>query len=129
MAKFYVQCGSIDLVLMTDSADSAGMAMIDRLLAPHLWIYDDAGLTETDCLQHLMLESLMHLPTSIRISQRGFDRPDADLVPLPETVQSWHKLMVGMRRLFAQAGLDRTVAVLAGAGAIEQAFRSPNRPR
>ncbi|MCO8122957.1 hypothetical protein NHH03_14510 [Stieleria sp. TO1_6] len=129
MAKFYVQCGSIDLVISSDSVDSAAMAIIDRVLAPHLWIYDDQGLSELDCHQHLMLEALLHLPTQICVSQQGFNRKDAEIVSVPETIQTWHALMIGMQRLFAAAGLERSVAVLAGARVIDQAVKSPRLPR
>ncbi|MEM0925731.1 MAG: hypothetical protein AAGJ83_06820 [Planctomycetota bacterium] len=138
MGKFYVQCGWEKLVLATDVAESAALCMIDRLLSPHLWIYDDPELSELDCHQHLMLEALLHLPTEIRVSERGFDRYGADAASpksfqreqtdaafsVPEMIVRWHKLMVGMRRLFAEAGVPRSVAVLAGAQAIEETFRS-----
>ena len=129
MAKYYVQCGWTRLVLDSDSPESAALAVMDRILTPHLWIYDDPDLSESDCQAHLMLEALMHLPTEIRVSERGFDSDAAESIPVPETIQSWHALMVGMRRLFSQAGLKRSVAVLAGAGAIEQAVFRRSRPR
>ncbi len=129
MAKFYVQCGPTELVLSTDSAESAALSMIDRILSPHLWIYDDPDLCESDCVTHLMLEALMHLPTEIRISQQGFGRDDAATVAVPETIQTWHALMIGMRRLFTNAGLERSVAVLAGARTIDGAVAAPRLPR
>ncbi len=129
MAKFYVQCGWIRLVLTTDSAESAALAVMDRALQPHLWIYDDPGLSERDCRTHLMLEALLHLPTEIRISERGFESDQACFVSVPETVDAWHRLILGMRRLFAEAGLRRTAAVLAGAGAIKNAVEPRRRPR
>lgn len=129
MAKFYVQCGHTELVLSTDCSESAALSVVDRVLAPHLWIYDDPGLSELECRQHLMLEALMHLPTEIRVSQQGFDRSDAEMISVPETIGSWHALMIGMRRLFAAAGLERSVAVLAGAHAIDRAVSTPRLPR
>jgi len=129
MAKFYAQCGWVRLVLATDSKESAALAMMDRILAPHLWVYDDPGLSEGDCHAHLMLEALLHLPTEIRISERGFKSDEATFVSVPETISTWHALIVGMRRLFAQAGLNRTVAVLAGADAIQEAVLPRRRPR
>lgn len=129
MAKFYVQCGQTALILSSETTESAALAIVDRLLAPHLWIYDDPKLSELECRQHLMLEALMHLPTEIAISQQGHDRTDSETVSVPETIGTWHALMVGMRRLFSEAGLDRSVAVLAGAHAIDCAFTSPRQPR
>ncbi|MEO1614389.1 MAG: hypothetical protein AAFV88_00980 [Planctomycetota bacterium] len=128
MAKFYVQCGWENLVLATDVAESAALCIIDRILAPHLWIYDDPDLSELDCHRHLMLEALLHLPTEIAVSEKGLDREDAERFSVPEMIVRWHKLMIGMRRLFAEAGIQRTVAVLAGAQAIEDATLT-NKPR
>lgn len=129
MAKFYVQCGQTELVINSDALDSAALAMIDRILAPHLWIYDDPELSEMECRQHLMLEALMHLPTEIRVSEQGFGREDAATISVPETIQSWHALMVAVRRLFCEAGLNRSVAVLAGSFAIDRAVSPPRLPR
>ena len=105
MAKFYVQCGNIEVILTAETVEQAALSALDRSLQSHLWIYDDAGLSEADCHMHLMLEALMHLAPSIRISEQGFDRNDADQIGTPETVEQWHKLMVGMNRLFIAAGL------------------------
>ena len=115
MAKFYIQCGSIEVVLTADSVEQAALSALDRSLQQHLWIYDDEGLSEEDRRMHLMLEALLHLAPTIKISEKGFDRPDASQVGTPETVEHWHQLMVGMNRLFVAAGLaPRPMASIAG---------------
>ncbi|MCD0459591.1 hypothetical protein [Roseiconus lacunae] len=129
MAKFYIWCGKTELVLNSDSAESAALAMMDRLLAPHLWVYDDPGLSERDCLEHLMLEALLHLPTEIGISEIGMGGRDAQVIPVPDTIQQWHTLMIGMQRIFTEAGLDRSVAVLAGSEWIAEATSIRRLPR
>ncbi len=105
MPKFYVQCGPIQTILLADSAEHAASCALDPTLQNHLWIYDDNGLSEQDQRDHLMLEALMHLDAAIRVSEQGFDRDDALLFGTPETVDAWHRLMVGMNRLFVAAGL------------------------
>ena len=105
MPKYYVQCGPIQTVLLADSVEHAALCALDLTLQNHLWIYDDPGLGEQDRHDHLMLEALMHLDVTVRVSERGFDRPDAFLVGTPEVVENWHALMVGMSRLFVAAGL------------------------
>ena len=115
MAKYYVQCGPIQVIINADSVDSAAFAAIDKSLHSHAWIYDDKQLSEQDCRDHLMLEALMHLDPAIRISEQGFHRRDAMYVGTPETVDAWHKLMVGMKKLFVTAGLSpRTMSDVAG---------------
>lgn len=105
MAKFYVQCGNLRVVLAADSVECAAMAGLERALQSHLWIYDDLDLSDDDCRMHLMLEALMHLQPTVRVSEQGFDRDDAVAVGTPETIDRWHRLMIGINRLFVAAGL------------------------
>ncbi len=105
MPKFYVQCGPIHVVLLAESVENAAMAGLDRSLQNHLWIYDDPRLSEQDCQDHLMIEALLHLEPTVRVSEIGFDRKDASQVNVPELIVRWHEMMVGMNQLFALAGL------------------------
>lgn len=124
MAKYYVQCGPIRTILLADSIEQAAMSALDRTLQAHVWIYDDPQLSARDCHEHLMLEALLHLDPTLRISERGFDRDDAQLVGTPETVERWHSLMVGMQRLFIVAGLPaRSIAEVARTKASAPASR------
>ena len=100
MSKFYVQCGPIQTILEADSVEQAALSGLDRTLQNHLWIYDDPGLSEQDRRNHLMLEALLHLEPVVRISEQGFNRTDAHLVGTPETIDNWHRLMVGMKMSF-----------------------------
>ncbi len=128
MAKFYVQCGPLQLILVADSIRQAALSAIDKSLQTHLWIYDDAELSNQNRRDHLMIEALMHLDPTIRISEKGFDRTDAVAVGTPETIDAWHHLMVGMNRLFIAAGLTpRTMAAVAGA--TTQPTVTRHRPR
>ncbi|MDA8745773.1 hypothetical protein N9N28_14165 [Rubripirellula amarantea] len=136
MSKFYVQCGPVEVVLTADTVEQAALNAVDRSLQNHLWIYDDAGLSERDCHDHLMLEALMHMAPTIRVSERGFASVDqvnvddghAHFIGTPETVEHWHQLMVGMSRLFVAAGLTpRSMEAVAGFKASEQP--SPRLPR
>lgn len=105
MAKFYVQCGPIETILMADSAQQAALAALDQSLQSHFWIYSDPDLTAANCRDHLILEALLHLAPQVRVSERGFDRLDAVEVGTPETILAWHKLMVSIQSMFAMAGL------------------------
>lgn len=106
MAKFYVTCGSRQLVLDADSPRAAALAMIDRRLGEHLWIYDDAGLSEQDRRDHLVIESLLHLPTEVIVSERGPGSGEAGSFGVPDLIDEWDRLMTAVTRLFAAAGLS-----------------------
>lgn len=115
MAKFYVQCGPIETVLIADSAEQAAMAAINRSLQSHLWIYDDPDMHEADCRDHLMLEALLHLAPSLLVSEQGFDRSDAIQIGTPDTILLWHKLMISVQRMLAVHGLPpRNIALSGG---------------
>lgn len=130
MAKYYVQCGPIQVIISADSVDSAALAALDQNLQSHVWIYDDRQLTDQDCRDHLMLEALMHLDPAIRISEQGFDRVDAAYVGTPETVDAWHGLMMGMQKLFVTAGLSRrTMSDVAGSPGDAESRIVCRRPR
>ena len=129
MPKFYVQSGPIQMVLTAGSVEQAALSGLDRTLQAHLWIYDDPDLTEQDRRDHMMLEALLHLDPAVRVSEQGFDRADAQLIPTPETIDRWHRLMVGMQRLFVVAGLSpRSMADVATSSTSVTA-PSPRHPR
>ncbi len=128
MAKFYVQCGPIETILAADSMESAAMNALDRMLQAHLWIYDDNGLSEQDCRTHLMIEALLHLEPTIRVSEQGFNRTDALEMGTPETIEMWHRLMIGMKRLFESAGMvTRSMSSIGGTDSVP--FIAPKMPR
>ncbi len=127
MSKYYVQCGSLELVISRETAECAAIAAIDRFMAPHLWIYEDESLGDSDRLRHLMIEALLHLPSEICVSQRGFDRPDSVRISVPETVQTWHAMIVAFNRLFflARVVSETGSQAEAGDGHIDRKNRLP----
>lgn len=126
--KFYVQCGPIEVILLADSHELAALAALDRMLQSHLWIYDDEGLSDPQRRDHLMIEALLHLASTVRVTKRGFHRGDARFLGTPEVVDRWHKLVVGMSRLFRSAGLmPRPMSDVVGAS--KTGIGHPQRPR
>lgn len=105
MSKFYVVCGSQSLVITAPTAQHAAMRLMDEVMAAHVWIYDDADLSEHDRRDHLVLEALLHLGSSVDVSERGVGRCDAGKFEVPELLEQWHRLMTGISRLFVAAGL------------------------
>ena len=93
MPKYYVECGHIEMVLDAESAEQAAFGALDRTLQHHRWIYEDPDLSEQDQRSHVVLEALLHLDPSIRISERGFGRQDALLIETPTVICRWHALI------------------------------------
>lgn len=106
MAKYYASCGSQTLTMTADSAQFAAMRLIDEAMAAHVWIYDDADLSEQDRRDHLVLEALLHLAPAVSVSQRGLGRNDAGEIGVPELIEQWHRLMAGLTVMSISVGLS-----------------------
>lgn len=106
MSKFYVSCGSHSLVLVTDTAEQAALALIDSVLASHIWVYDDPGLDEADRRAHIVLEALLHLSSEVQVSERGLGRTDAGVWGVADLIDTWHRLMVSVGKMLVAAGLN-----------------------
>jgi hypothetical protein len=105
MSKYYVTCGSLSLVVTAESAHQAAIRLLDEAMASHVWIYDDADLSDSDRRDHLTLEALLHLASSVSVSERGLGRQETAQFGVPELLEHWHCLMTAVSRLFVAAGL------------------------
>ncbi len=105
MSKYYVSCGSLELIVTAESAHQAAIRLLDEALSSHVWIYDDAGLSDAERRDHLVLEALLHLASGVLVSERGWGRCDAGQFGVPELLEHWHCLMTAVSRLFVAAGL------------------------
>lgn len=105
MPKFYATCGSQSLILDADTADQAAMRLIDEVMSAHIWIYEDADLSQQDRRDHLILEALLHLEAVISVSERGVGRTEAGQFGVPEMLDQWHRLMSAISRALSSAGI------------------------
>jgi hypothetical protein len=81
------------------------MRLLDEAMAPHVWIYDDGALDDSQRRDHLVLEALLHLASRVSVSERGLGKCDAGQFGVPELLEQWHCLMTAVSRLFVAAGL------------------------
>ena len=125
MAKYYASCGSQTLTISAPTAQFAAMRLIDEAMAAHVWIYDDANLSEQVRRDHLVLEALLHLGAKVCVSQRGPGRTDDGAVGVPERLDQGHMLMMGLSKMTISVGLT-------GRNVLPPAIdttNSPNKPR
>ncbi|QDV22317.1 hypothetical protein [Aureliella helgolandensis] len=106
MSKFYATCGSHTLTISAPSARHAAMRLIDEVMAAHIWIYDDADLSEQDRRDHVVLEALLHLSTVVSVSEIGAGRREAGAFEVPQMIDEWHRLMTGISRMLTSSGID-----------------------
>ncbi len=105
MAKFYATCGSQTLTISAPTAQFAAMRLVDEAMSAHVWIYEDATISESDRRDHLVLEALLHLSPTVRISERGLGHGEAGEFGVPELLDQWHRLMMGLSAMTIAVGL------------------------
>ena len=97
MPKFYVQSGSVELVLQAHDSRCAAIWAVHRTLSQSLpFLCDEPE-------DYVGLTDVTRLGDAIRVSQRGFDRDDAQAFETLEIVSEWNRLLVALDRLQASA--------------------------
>lgn len=99
MAKYYVQSGTLKVVVDSDDSQKAALWAVHRVMQQIAPIYDDQTLSPDQKEDCAMLEGLLVLDHTIRISEQGFDRDDCVRVETFEAVMHWHQLMIALDKL------------------------------
>jgi hypothetical protein len=95
MPKFYVQSGSLEMVLQANDSRCAASWAAHRTLGQSLpFLCEEAA-------DYTKLADLTQLGDTIRVSQRGFDRHDAVMFDTLDIVSEWNQLLVALDRLQA----------------------------
>jgi hypothetical protein len=97
MPKFYVQSGSLEMVLEALNSRCAAIWAAHRTLGQSL-----PFLCEEPA-DYSQLADTTRLGDTMRVSQRGFDRHDALEFDTLDVVSEWNQLLVALDRLAAGA--------------------------
>jgi hypothetical protein len=93
MPKFYVQSGSLNIIVQARDSRSAAIWAAHRTLSQSLpFLCEDA----TD---YASLADLTRLTETIRVSQRGFDNLDEVVFETFDIVTEWNQLLLALDRL------------------------------
>ena len=93
MPKFYVQSGNLEMVLQAHDSRCAAIWAAHRTLGQSLpFLCEEAG-------DYAELADLTRLGDSVAVSERGFDRTDADVFETLDIVTEWNQLLVALDRL------------------------------
>jgi hypothetical protein len=98
MPKFYVQSGTLEMVLQAKDSRCAAIWAAHRTLSQSLPFLCD------EVEDYTKLADLTRLGETIRVSQRGFDRHDAAIFDTLDVVSEWNQLLVALDRLQAAVG-------------------------
>ena len=93
MPKFYVQSGNLRLILTANDSRAAAIWASHRALTQTLpFLCEDPS-------DYLALGELTSLGESIAVSERGFDRRDAEQFETLDIVTEWSGLLVAIDRI------------------------------
>ncbi|MCA9269471.1 MAG: hypothetical protein KDA41_13410 [Planctomycetales bacterium] len=107
MAKFYVQSGTLKVVVHAAEADRAVLWAAHQVLAQVLPVFDDAELSAHEKQAVATLQGLLVLDAEIRVSERGFDREDALVFDTADVVTEWSQLVIAISKIDALAAEER----------------------
>jgi hypothetical protein len=97
MPKFYVQSGSLEMVLQANDSRCAAIWAVHRALSQSLpFLCDEPA-------DYASLANLTRLGDTIAVSQRGFDDDDAATYHTLDILTEWNQLLVAIDRLLEDA--------------------------
>jgi hypothetical protein len=101
MAKYYVQSGNVRTVIAADDAEKAALWVVHKAMQQVVPVYEDNELTPEQKSDVVVVQGVMVLGNTVKISEVGFDRQDASDLDTFELVMQWHQLMVALAKLDA----------------------------
>lgn len=99
MAKYYVQSGNVRTIIAADDAEKAALWVVHKAMQQVVPVYEDNELTPEQKSDVVVVQGVMVLGNSVKISEVGFDRSDASDLDTFELVMHWHQLMVALAKL------------------------------
>jgi len=99
MAKYYVESGSVKMVIASEDAQRSVLWMVHRVMESLGPIYNDDSFTEDQRLDSVIIESLLDLDHEISVSEQGFGRDDMEKYETFDIIMYWHQLMTALSRL------------------------------
>lgn len=104
MAKFYVTCGSFTFLTSATDPQSAALWTIHRYIAERVDL-DTISWTQPETIERSdVIDAMLELGESIRISEIGFERSDAGELDTADILTEWNYLVVAVSRLEAAFG-------------------------
>jgi hypothetical protein len=99
MAKFYVESGTVQMI--TDAEDARGAALwaMHRAMEQVLPVCPEDPLTPAEKNERIRQRGCSVLDSTIRISEQGFSRADAETFDTVEIFVEWNQLLMAVTKL------------------------------
>ena len=102
MAKYYVESGTLRMVVQADDARKAALWAVHRALAQVLPVYEDESLTAEARFERVIEHGCMVLGETLELSEIGFGRCDVERFETGDVVTEWNQLLIALTRLEAE---------------------------
>ena len=102
MAKYYVESGTVQMVTEADDGRGAALWAVHRCMEQVLPICPDDPLTAQQKAERIDQRGCWVLGESIRTSEQGFGRDDAEQHDTAELFAEWNQLMMAISKLQKQ---------------------------
>lgn len=99
MAKYYVQSGTMRVVVDAQDAQRAALWAVHKAMQQIMPIYDDAVVSPQAKSDLAAAQGMFVLDGTLRLSEQGFDRDDAASMETFGVVTEWNQLMIALDRL------------------------------
>ncbi|TWU56757.1 hypothetical protein Poly51_26740 [Rubripirellula tenax] len=99
MAKFYVQSGTVRIIVQAESSRKAALWAVHQTMQQVLPTADDADQTPTSKSEKANTQGFAVLASKVTVSERGFDRNDASTMSTIEVVAEWNQMVTTLDRL------------------------------
>jgi hypothetical protein len=99
MAKFYVQSGTLRIVIQADDARKAALWAVHKAMQQILPLYDDDSLTASQKRQSALRCGHDVLGDEISLSELGFESAENAKFDMFDVVTEWNQLMVALARI------------------------------
>ncbi len=99
MAKYYVESGSLQMVVQAEDAHRAALWAVHRVVEDLISLYDDPFLSHDEKLALVLEHGFSRLGEELRINQQGFGHAAEWRRLSFELLAEWDQLMVAVTRL------------------------------
>ena len=99
MAKYYVESGTVQMITEAEDARGAALWAVHGAMEQVLPVCPDDPLTPAEKNERIRQRGCSVLDGTIRISEQGFGREDAETFDTVEVFVEWNQLLMAVTRL------------------------------
>jgi len=99
MAKYYVESGTVQMLTEAEDARGAALWAVHSAMEQILPVCPDDPLTPAEKNERIRQRGCSVLDSTIRISEQGFGRADAEPFDTVEVFVEWNQLLMAVTRL------------------------------